>query len=67
MEKADDLPRNEWRLARVMETTADKDGLVRRDKICLGDRNLGKDGRRLCKMSVIERPVQKLILLLEAI
>ncbi|XP_065115485.1 uncharacterized protein [Paramisgurnus dabryanus] len=67
MEKADNLPRNEWRLARVTETTTDKDGLVRRVKICLGDRHLEKDGRRLNKLSVIERPVQKLILLLEAV
>lgn len=67
MEKADGLPRNEWRLSRVTETTTDKDGLVRRVKVCLGDRNLEKDGRRLNKLSVIERPVQKLILLLETI
>lgn len=67
MEKADGLPRNEWRLARVTETTTDKDGLVRRVKVCLGDRNLEKDSRRLNKLSVIERPVQKLILLLETI
>ncbi|XP_048020447.1 uncharacterized protein LOC125251470 [Megalobrama amblycephala] len=67
MEKADGLPRNEWRLARVTETTTDKDGLVRRVKVCLGDRNLEKDGRRLNKLSVIERPVQKLILLLETV
>lgn len=67
MEKTDDLPRNEWQLARVTETTTDKDGLVRRVKVCLGDRNLERDGRRLNKLSVIERPVQKLILLLETI
>ncbi|GAA6111991.1 uncharacterized protein LOC113040501, partial [Tachysurus ichikawai] len=67
MEKTDDLPRNEWRLARVTETTTDKDGLVRRVKICLGDRKLEKDGRRLNRLSIIERPVQKLILLLETV
>ncbi len=67
MEKTDDLPRNEWRLARVTETTTDKDGLVRRVKVCLGDRNLKRDGRRLNKLSVIERPVQKMILLLETV
>lgn len=66
MEKADDLPRSEWRLARVTETTIDKDGLVRRVKVCFGDRNLERDGRRLNKPFVTERPVQKLILLLEA-
>ncbi|XP_026015330.1 uncharacterized protein LOC113016608 [Astatotilapia calliptera] len=63
--KDEDLPRNEWRLGRVVETTMDRDGLVRRVKLCLGDRKLGKNGERLTKRSVLERPVQKLVLLLE--
>lgn len=66
MDKADDLPRSEWRLARVADTTTDKDGLVRRVKVCFGDRNLKRDGRRLNKLSIIERLIQKLILVLEA-
>ena len=65
MMKGEDAHRNEWRLGRVLETTIDKDGLVRRVKICLGDRNLGKKGERLHKMSEVERPVQRLVLLLE--
>lgn len=64
--KEDETHRNEWRLARVTETTTDKDGLVRRVKICLGERKLGKRGERLHKMSEVERPIQKLVLLLEA-
>lgn len=66
MMRDDDLPRNEWRLARVAETTVDRDGLVRRVKLCLGDRKLGKKGERLTKPPVLERPVQKLVLLLES-
>lgn len=66
MMKGDEAHRNEWRLARVTGTTTDKDGLVRRVKICLGDRKLGKNGERLHKISVVERPIQKLVLLLEA-
>nr|XP_017209156.1 uncharacterized protein LOC101887079 [Danio rerio] len=66
LEKAVDLPRNEWRLARIIEAVTDKDGLVRRVKIQFGDRNLGKDGKRPHKPSVVERPVQKLVLLMEA-
>lgn len=62
----DDLPRNEWRLGRISETMADKDGLVRRVKLCLGDQKLGDKGQRLNKQSVMERPVQKLVLLLES-
>lgn len=67
MEKADDLPRNEWRLAKVVETVTDKDGLVRRVKIHLGDQKIGRDGQRTSRPSVVERPVQKLILLLETV
>ena len=66
MMKGDDVNRNEWRLGRVTGTTIGKDGLIRRVKICLSDRNLGKRGERLHKMSEVERPVQKLVLLLEA-
>lgn len=66
MVQDDGLPRNEWRLGRVVDTTTDRDGLVRRVKINLGDRKLGKKGERLCKPSVLERSVQRLVLLLEA-
>ncbi|KAK0130929.1 hypothetical protein N1851_034390 [Merluccius polli] len=66
LEKSDDLPRNEWRLCRVTEATVGKDGLVRKVKLSVGDRNLTKRGERCNKVTVIERPVQKLVLLLEA-
>ena len=39
LERSDDLPRNEWRLGRVTEATVSKDGLVRKVKLCVGDRN----------------------------
>ena len=60
-----DLPRNEWKLGRIVNTTIDSDGLVRRANVCLGDRRLGRKGERLHKPSVLERSVQKLVLLLE--
>lgn len=59
-------PRGEWRLARVTDTVSGKDGLVRRVKISIGDKRLNKKGERLSKPSILERPVQKLVLLLEA-
>lgn len=64
--KEDDLPRNEWRLGRILEVIVDSDGLVRRVKLCLGDHKLGKNGQSVSKHSVMERPVQKLVLLLES-
>lgn len=65
MEKDDLLPRGEWRLARVIETISSRDGLVRRVKMSLGDKGLNEKGERLAKRSILERPVQKLVLLLE--
>lgn len=59
-------PRGEWKLARVVETVEGQDGLVRRAKISVGDKRLNKKGERLSKVSMLERPVQKLVLLLEA-
>ena len=66
MELEETQPRSMWRLGRVSETISDKDGLVRRVKVSLGDRNLNEKGQRLYKVSVVERPVHKLVLLLEA-
>lgn len=66
MVKDSDLPRHKWSLGRVVETTIDSDGLVRRVRVHLGDKNLEKNLQGLSKPSVIERPVQKLVLLLEA-
>lgn len=62
----DDVPRNEWPLGRIMETTTDKQGLVRSVKIKLGLRNSPKKGND-AKCSVIERPVQKVVLLIEGV
>lgn len=66
MERSDDLPRKEWKLGRVIETTVGRDGLVRTVKLCVGNRDLNKKGHRCSKVTIIERPVQKLVLLLEA-
>ncbi|XP_043109147.1 uncharacterized protein LOC122355169 [Puntigrus tetrazona] len=64
--KDNDLPRHKWPLGRIIETTIDSDGLVRRVKIHLGKRNSARRAECFVKPSVIERPVQKLVLLLEA-
>ncbi|XP_054872902.1 uncharacterized protein LOC111584426 [Amphiprion ocellaris] len=66
MDTDETQPRSVWRLGRVSETVMDKDGLVRRAMIFLGDRNLNKRGERTSKASVVERPVHKLVLQLEA-
>jgi len=43
----ENLVRATWSLARVVETTVDADGLVRRVKVIPGDSRLRADGRRV--------------------
>nr|XP_055045825.1 uncharacterized protein LOC129431793 [Misgurnus anguillicaudatus] len=65
MIKEEDLPRNEWKLGRVQEVTFSDDGLVRKCKVVIGDSKLNAKGERVNKQSIIERPIQKLVLLME--
>lgn len=65
MDKDEMQPRSQWKLGRILDTVKDTDGLVRKVKIGFAARNLNKRGQRVNKMSVVERPVHKLVLLLE--
>ena len=64
--KDDNLPRNQWSVGRVIEAITSDDGLVRSVKVLLADRNLDKDGKRVRARTVYERPIHKLVLLVEA-
>lgn len=55
-------PQSQWKFGRILDTVKDTDGLVRKVKIGFED---CKRGQRVNKMSVVERPVHKLVLLLE--
>ena len=59
----DNLPRNMWQIARVEEAYCDPDGYVRKVKLVVGDGTLDDKGRRVKHISYLERPVQKLVLL----
>ena len=63
--KDEDLVRSHWKMARVVETMASKDGLVRKVKLLMSDSMLSKDGRRVRKASYLERPIHKLTVLIE--
>ncbi len=63
--KEDNVPRNEWRLARVVETSADDAGFVRKVKLQMGQSKLGVKGERLTQVSFLERPIQKLVVIVE--
>ena len=62
----DNLPRNQWRLGRVTVVNVQDDGFMRSVKLTIGDRTLDKRGRRNGPLSEIERPIHKLVLLIES-
>ena len=59
----DNLPRNMWQIARVEEAYRDPDGYMRKVKLAVGDASLDDKGHRVKHISYLERPVQKLVLL----
>ena len=60
----EEVPRNEWPLGKITDTSTDQQGLVRSVKIKLGSRNPQKKGNDT-NSQTIKRPVQKVVLLLE--
>ncbi len=64
--KDDTTARNHWRTARIEEARQDEDGLVRNVKVVVGDAHIDKRGQRVRNQSVLEQPIQKIILLLKA-
>ena len=61
--KDDNQPRNKWQLARVAEVYPSDDGLVRKVKVLVADSSLNRSGQRTEPVSYLERPVQKVVLL----
>jgi len=64
--KDDNAARNCWQLARVSATYPSLDGLVRKVQVALADSCLDKHGKRSAPLRYLERPVQKLVLLMRA-
>ena len=60
--KDDERPRNQWQLARVIRTTNDDDGFVRKVKVITGA-SLNNNGKRMGPLATLQRPVHKLVLL----
>ena len=61
--KDENLPRNQWQLARVVRTYPSDEGLVRRVKILLADSSIDDSGRTSKSPVMLERAIQKLVLL----
>ena len=64
--KDDNQPRNCWRLGPVVETCEDTDGLIRKVKLALAEPNITSKGKRNDPLTVLERPIHKLVLLVES-
>ncbi|VDI06964.1 Hypothetical predicted protein [Mytilus galloprovincialis] len=65
MIKDDNLVRNMWRLGRICKTFIDDDNLVRKVRLAVGSTNLDRRGVRKSKLTELERPIHKLVLLQE--
>ena len=57
--------RNEWKLGRITQIKVSKDGLVRSASIKVADPTLDKHGERQNKVIELNRPIYKLVLILE--
>lgn len=55
--KDDTTPRNQWKLAKVIDVYPGKDGRVRRLKLLISDSTLDVKGRRTSKPVHLERPI----------
>ena len=62
----DTTPRNQWRMAKVIEVYPGKDGKVRRLKLLISDSTLDEKGKRISKPVHLERPIHKTVTLMEA-
>ena len=62
--KNDNLPRNQWQLAPVVQTYPCDDGLARKVKLAVADSSLDRPGSRIRPPSFLDRPIQKLVLLM---
>ncbi|XP_038055961.1 uncharacterized protein LOC119727951 [Patiria miniata] len=63
--KDENLPRNQWLLARIAQVFPGEDNHVRRVKLAIGDPHLDDKGKRVHSEKFLERPIQKLVLLVE--
>ena len=61
-----EVSRNQWQLAKVVEVNESADGYVRSVKLLVAYGTLHNKGKHTKPASLLDRPVQKLVLLHEA-
>ncbi len=64
--KEDTAPRSQWKLAKVIEVHTGTDGCVRTVKLLISDSTLDRRGKRVTNPTYLERPIQKIVTLIEA-
>ena len=64
--REDNAIRNKWLLCRVISVQPSADGLIRRVRLQVATSQLDDTGKRLEKPLLLERPIQKLVVLVEA-
>ena len=62
--KDENAVRNQWQLARVVAVYPSADGFIRKVQLVLGDRFMDNAGKRKNPLRILERPVQKIVVLL---
>ena len=62
--KDDDLPRNQWKVCRVVGALPEEDWMIRKVKLEVGSQKLAPNGKRSQALSTLERPIHKQILLM---
>jgi len=62
--KDDNTVRNQWQLAHVVTVYPSTDGFIRKVQLVLGDRVMENAGKRKNPLHILERPEQKLVVLL---
>jgi hypothetical protein len=61
--REDNSCRNNWPLARVVETVNSSDDKIRKVKIVLANRNLNKDGKPKTSPVILERPIHNMVVI----
>ena len=64
--KDDQAPCNEWKLARITAVYPGSDDRVRKVRLLVSDSTFNANGKSTTKTVFLERPVHKLVTLLEA-
>ena len=62
--KDENTARNQWLLARVVAVYPCSDGCIRKVQLVFGDKFIDNAGKRKHPLRILERPIQKLVVLL---